>query len=62
MALTHLVGDTRTYMRQLEYSRAELAALRHDDLRLLLRAIDGAEVAVRAVDSIGTEKLKTNPE
>jgi hypothetical protein len=44
---------------QLEGAKAELAALRQADLGVLLRAIDGAEAAVRAVDSIATEMLRS---
>ncbi len=57
-ALTHLVGQSRTYLHQLDDAKAELQALHDDNLGLLLLAIDGAEVAVRAVNSIGTAKLR----
>jgi hypothetical protein len=58
VALSRLLGDTRSYLLQLEYGRAELKALKQPDLGLLLLAIDGAQTAVGAVDSIATEKSK----
>ncbi len=57
-ALTYLVGQSRAYLQQLELARRELGVLDHADLGLVLRAVDAAEVAVKAVDSIGTEKLR----
>ncbi len=45
-------------MHQLDDARAELLALHDDDLGLLLLAIDGAVIAVQAVNSIGTGKLR----
>ncbi len=57
-ALTHIVGQARTYLHQLDDARAELHMIGDDDLGLLLLAIDGAEIAVQAVNSIGTGKLR----
>ncbi len=58
-ALAHLVGDSRAYVLQLASARDELAALHDDDLAPLLTAVDGAALAVRAVDAIGTGKLRS---
>ena len=57
-ALTSSVGDSRAYLQQLGYAGGELGELASDDLALVLLAIEGAEVAVRAVNEIATARLK----
>ncbi len=57
-ALTYLVGQSRAYLQQLELARRELGDLKAADLQLILQAVDAAEVAVKAINSIGTEKLR----
>ena len=56
--LTHLVGQTRAYLQQLDGARAELVALHAPDLEHVMRAVEGAKAVVAAVDSIATGKLR----
>ena len=56
--LTHLVGQSRAYLRQLDDARAELIELHAPDLDLVVKAMDGATVLVAAIDTIATGKLR----
>ncbi len=56
MALDHLVQESALYLRHLQFARVDLEGFA--DMTLLLRAMDGAEVAVSAVESIGQAKTR----
>jgi hypothetical protein len=56
--LTHLVGQTRAYLQQLDGARIELNALRAPDLELVMKAVEGAKAVVARVDSVATRKLR----
>ncbi len=56
LALEHLVAESGLYLRHISFVRTDLDGC--DDMTLLLRAIEGAEVAVNAVESIGKAKLR----
>jgi hypothetical protein len=56
--LTHLVGQTRAYLQQLDGAGAELHALHAPDLELVMRAVEGAKAVVATVDSIASRKLR----
>lgn len=56
--LTHLVGQTRAYLQQLDGAKTELNALHSPDLELVMKAVDGAKAVVATVDSVATRKLR----
>jgi hypothetical protein len=59
-ALTHLVGQSRAYLQQLELAKRELRQANGHDLVGLLQAMDAAEAAVLAVNTLGTPKLRAS--
>ena len=61
-ALTHLVGQSRAYLQQLEDARDELAGLREPDLDPVLKAIEGAMATVSTVNSVGSRRLREQEE
>jgi len=56
--LTHLVGQTRAYLQQLDGAGTELTALDAPDLALVMKAVEGAKAIVAEVDSVATRKLR----
>lgn len=56
--LTHLVGQTRAYLQQLDGAGTELTALDAPDLALVMEAVEGAKAIVGEVDSVATRKLR----
>lgn len=56
--LTHLVGQSRAYLQQLDGARSELDELHAPDLDVVMKAVESATAVVAAVDAIATRKLR----
>ncbi len=56
LALAHLAQESGLYVRHLTFARTDLEGW--EDMALLLRAIEEAAVAVHAVESIATAKMR----
>lgn len=56
--LTHLVGQSRAYLQQLDGARVELCELHVPDVDLVVMAVESATSVVAAVDEIATRRLR----
>ena len=57
-ALTHLVGDTRAFIQQIDGAMSDLTQLRDPGLELIIKALSELSPKLKVLDDLGTAKLK----
>jgi hypothetical protein len=57
-ALTHLVGDSRAYLQQLDLTARELHEVREPDLGVVVDAVARARAAVQEAERLGCQRLR----